>query len=152
MKKNQIETNWENVPIDTSEYEAFVYLIINTITNKKYIGRKFVNQRRRKKVTKSVRHKLVITESDWKYYKSSSQDVLNDIEKFGIEKFKFIVLEWCKTRLQSMYLEVEYQVKNDVLSKQLDNGEFEYYNTNIMNKFFRSKLLNNISNNSKFLE
>jgi len=140
MKRNTVETKWIRIVDNYEEYEAFVYLVINKVNNKKYIGRKFTKKRNRKKLSEtSIRRKLIITESDWRYYKSSSKDLQNDILKDGEENFDFIILEWCKNRISAMYLEVEYQIKNDVLTKKMDNGEYEYYNTNIMSKYFRPK-------------
>lgn len=139
-KKNINETKWIGIIDNHDEYEAFVYLIVNKTNNKKYIGRKFTKKRNRKKISNtSNRRKLIISDSDWKYYKSSSKDLQDDILKNGEESFDFIILEWCKTRISAMYLEVEYQVKNDVLTKKMDTGEYEYYNNNIMSKYFRPK-------------
>lgn len=139
-KKQLTETKWKNVPDNADDFEAFVYLIVNKDNGRKYIGRKFTKQRRRKKPNKNAtRRKLTISESDWKTYKSSSKELLEDIERYGEDSFEFIVLEWCENRIKAMYLELEYQVKNDVLTKRLPNGEFEFYNTNIMTKYFRPK-------------
>lgn len=138
MAKTQ--TKWENVVKNPDDYEGFVYLIINTINDRKYIGRKFTKKRNRIKLSEtSKRRKLVISESDWYYYKSSSDELKADIAKYGQDSFRFIILEWCKTRKDAMYLEVEYQVKNDVLTKKLDTGDYEFYNSNIMSRYFRPK-------------
>lgn len=133
------ETAWRNVPENIDEYEGFVYLIVNTVTNQKYIGRKYLKQRITKKVKGSSRRKHVILESDWKTYKSSSHDVLADINTYGIDKFEFFIIECYKTRSETIYCEVEFQIKNDVLTRRLENGLYEFYNTNIMTKFFRPK-------------
>lgn len=142
MNKKKIitETKWTNVVDNTEDYEGFVYLIVNKTNDRKYIGRKFTKKRNRKKISETAkRRKLVISDSDWKYYKSSSAELQKEIEQLGEDNFDFIILEWCKTRASAMYLEVEYQVKNDVLTKKLENGEYEYYNSNIMSKYFRPK-------------
>jgi len=139
-KKNIQETKWIGIVENYDDYEAFVYLIVNKINNKKYIGRKFTKKRNRKKISEtSNRRKLIISDSDWKFYKSSSKELQEEITKNGENNFDFIILEWCKTRISAMYLEVEYQVKNDVLTKKMENGEYEYYNNNIMSKYFRPK-------------
>lgn len=141
-KKLLTETAWKNIVDNPDEYEAFVYLIVNKINGKKYIGRKFTKKRNRVKNKKSNtgRKKLIVSESDWRYYKSSSDTLKCDIDKCGEENFDFIVLEWCRTRTSAMYLELEYQIKNDVLTKKLENtDEFEYYNNNIMSRYFRPK-------------
>lgn len=141
-KKLLTETAWKNVVDNPDEYEAFVYLIVNKLNGKKYIGRKFTKKRNRikNKNSSTGRKKLIVSESDWRYYKSSSDTLKHDIDKYGEDNFDFIVLEWCKTRASAMYLEVEYQIKNDVLTKKLENtDEFEYYNNNILSRYFRPK-------------
>lgn len=141
-KKLLTETAWKNVADNPDEYEAFVYLIVNKLNGKKYIGRKFTKKRNRitNKNSNSGRKKLIVSESDWKYYKSSSDSLKRDIAEYGEDNFDFIILEWCKTRAEAMYLEVEYQVKNDVLTRRIENtDEFEYYNNNILSRYFRPK-------------
>lgn len=139
-KKQLTETKWVNIVENVEDYEAFVYMIVNRETGRKYIGRKFTKQRRRRKPNKDAkRRKLTISESDWRTYKSSSSELIKDIEKYGEDAFDFIILDWTDNRIKAMYLELEYQVKNDVLTKRLPNGEFEFYNTNIMTKYFRPK-------------
>jgi hypothetical protein len=81
----------------------------------------------------------IFVESDWKKYKSSSKDLLALIEELGEDKFTFTILECYSTRAQVNYGEVEYQIKADVLKKKLYNGEYEYYNKNIMSRYFRPK-------------
>ncbi|WWT39518.1 GIY-YIG_SF superfamily protein [Microcystis phage Mel-JY01] len=139
-RREAAETKWVGVVDNTDDYESFVYLIINKLNNRKYIGRKFTKKRNKKKISEtSLRRRIVITDSDWKYYKSSCDELKRDIEKFGEDNFEFIVLKWCKKRIEAIYLEVEYQVKNDVLTKKFQDGMYEYYNTNIMSKFYRPK-------------
>lgn len=123
-------TSWENVPEDIDDWYGFIYLIINKITNQKYIGRKYFHTYK-----KGKRYK----ESDWTTYTSSSKEVNEDIKRLGIDNFSFLILAVFKTRQEVNYAEVEEQVKRNVLKSLLPDGSFEYYNQNIMSKFFRPK-------------
>jgi hypothetical protein len=72
----------ETVPDDAYGY---VYLITNTATNRKYIGKKLF-WFRRTKVVKGKKKRLKV-ESDWKDYWSSSDEVKADVEKHGADSF-----------------------------------------------------------------
>ena len=85
--------------------QGFIYQIIHTETGKSYIGKKqFFNTLNVKvskkrsdilysgKGRKPTREKK-INESNWKVYTSSSKELNDDIEKYGITAFKFIILE-----------------------------------------------------------
>ena len=72
------------------------------------------------------------TESDWKYYCSSSKYLEPDIKKFGKKAFSFVILLLCKNKRDLYYNEMKMQVDLDVL------GSDDYYNKNIGGKrFFR---------------
>jgi hypothetical protein len=112
--------------IDKSE--GFVYLITNTITNRKYIGRKYFYEIRKVKgKTRRVRR-----ESNWKSYYGSSPSLSEDIEKYGKNSFKREILSLHKTRGDVNYEEVKQQFLNNVLESD------EWYNDNINGKW-RSK-------------
>jgi hypothetical protein len=132
-------TIWENLPaeVDLLQYEGFVYLIVNVLTDKKYIGRKYLSSTRKKKVKGKKRRSVTVTESDWRYYKSSSKELKADIDKYGEENFKFIILDFFKTKAETNYAEVKEQFSRDVLYSKLPNGEFEYYNYCILNRYWR---------------
>ena len=76
-----------------------------------------------------VRRKKEIKDSDWRKYKSSSKYLKADIKEFGMDNFDFTIKEWCYTRSELTYREVELQWANDVLSRDaLPNGERKWYN------------------------
>ena len=131
--------HWDNLPddFDPNHWFGFVYCITHTKTQKKYIGKKQIHSYRRKKVRGRKNRKKVITESKWREYTGSSDDLNRDIENFGKDQFSFEVLRLCKTKGELTYSEVEYQIKLDVLTSEL-NGEKEYYNENIMSRWFSS--------------
>lgn len=131
VRKPKRMTPWLGLPknFNPSEFEGFVYLITCLKTNKKYIGRKyFWKGRPRKKARK---------ESDWQYYKSSSLDLIRDIELSGIESFRFEILTVCKTRAETNYTEIREQFIRDVLYSLLPSGEYEYYNGCVLNRYYR---------------
>lgn len=130
-------TPWENVPDNIDEYAGFVYKIVNLITGQEYIGKKIFWQERRKRIPGRKNRRLIITESDWKTYESSSQQLVDDINKYGKHNFRFIILECLRTRGQMSYLEAELQFKYDVLNNRMPDGKYKYYNKNILRQFKR---------------
>ena len=123
---------------DILESEGFVYLITNLITNKKYIGKKFVYSKR----TKIIKGKKKKTKqiSDWKTYSGSCESLTQDIQMFGMENFKKEILTIHRTRTECNYTELEQQIICDVLRSKDDQGEFKYYNANIAHKYFRNNI------------
>lgn len=121
---------------DPGDYFGFVYLITNTLNNKKYIGKKQFSSKNRVKVKNRINRKVVIKESNWKIYQSSSDFLKQEISKVGKEHFRFEIIKLCKTKRDLGYTETAEQFKRDVLNARLENGEREYYNNNIMNRWF----------------
>ena len=111
---------------DIDPYEGFVYLITNIVTGRKYIGKKGFWSKRKDKVTNRRKTK----ESDWKKYYGSSADVKADLKIHGKENFKREILYLCYFKREMTYWETHEQFARGVL---LTN---DYYNTNIMGKFF----------------
>lgn len=107
-------------------YEGFVYIIENKINDKLYIGKKNFWSRQKNKKTGRRETK----ESDWNKYYSSCEELQLDVEKYGKENFKRIILHLCFYKKQMTFLEEKEQWEREVLLK--DN----YYNTNIGGKFF----------------
>lgn len=137
------ETPWINIPKDIDESEGFVYHITNKITKEKYIGRKYLIAIRKKTIKGKKRKVVERKESDWKTYKSSSKRVQNAIKQFGIENFEFEILKCYKTRGEVNFAETELLFKNEVLHKRIkinkDLEIFEWYNDQILNRYFRKK-------------
>lgn len=125
-----MEHHWKHLPDNWYEYEGFVYQITNTQTNQKYIGRKYFYSKKGTKIVK---------ESDWRWYTSSSKKVNALIQTLGKEQFLFEILSVHRTRQLTNYAEVEAQIMAKVLTATLLNGEEEYYNDNIMSRYFRPK-------------
>lgn len=110
-------------------YEGFIYLITNILTDRKYIGKKSFWSRR--KIKKATRRKTF--ESDWRNYWSSSEEVIKDVEEFGKENFIREILILCKYKKALSFNEEREQWERKVLETD------EYYNTNIGGRFFVSE-------------
>ena len=103
---------------------GFVYLITNTVNDRKYIGKKLTQFKRSKKPLKGRTNKRRYTvESDWKEYYGSSDELTADIEMLGKDKFKREILFWCASKSELSYIEAREQFTHKVLeSKQWYNG------------------------------
>lgn len=112
----------ENVNIDETTF-GFIYEITNTVTNKKYIGKKQCQSRiKRKPLKGKKRNRIDYKESDWKSYTSSSNDLNEEIKKYGKDKFIFKILRTCDSKWALAYYEIKEQIDKDVLFKE------EYHN------------------------
>jgi len=136
----KIGINWtykgeiiEELPKDC---EAFVYLITNTISGQKYVGKKLAKFKTTKKPLKGRKNKRRGTkESDWKTYWGSSEQLLNDIKILGEDRFTREILYYCPSRGVASYLEAKEQFERKVL--ETDN----YYNGIINVRIGGSKIL-----------
>ena len=127
---------YNGVPFTSSniqDYFGFVYLIQNNLNGKKYIGRKYLWQFR----TPKGKKRKVKSESDWKNYYGSCPELKEDIDKFGRENFSRTILSLHKTKGKTNFGETSQLFKNDVLTESLDDGEPAFYNSNILNRYFR---------------
>jgi hypothetical protein len=117
---------------------GFVYNITNDKTGQSYIGKKFCWSRRRKKVAGRKNRKVVVKESNWKEYFGSSEFLIADAEEIGYDKFSREILNWYYMKKDVSFGELEEQIKRNVLTARLPNGDFLYYNRSILGKYFRS--------------
>jgi hypothetical protein len=107
----------------TPETFGFIYEITNTTTNKKYIGKKQCQSRiKRKPLKGKTRNRIDFKESDWKSYTSSSNDLNEEIKKYGKDKFIFKILRTCDSKWALAYFEAKEQMEKDVLFRK------DYYN------------------------
>jgi len=112
---------WDELPF------GFVYLITNRTNDMKYIGKKQIERRTRRKPLKGKKRKRIfIGESDWKTYTGSSDRLNADIKKLGKKKFTFEVIRSGGNKSELAYMETLYQFQAEALFSE------EYYN-GIMN-------------------
>jgi hypothetical protein len=112
---------------------GFVYLITCIPSGRKYIGKKLFWSMRRKQVKGKV--KRVKTESDWKKYWSSSEELKADVARLGEENFKREIIHLCFGKGELSYLEVREQIDNRVLEHPA-----QWYNNLIYCKIHGSHL------------
>ena len=118
---------------DIGDYYGFVYRITNTNNRKSYIGRKYFVQKRKPKGGK----RKVTSESDWKRYYGSSDELKRDIKTLGRDSFKREILSLHTTLGKVNYEETKQLFLHNVLMESLDNGEPAYYNSNILGRYMR---------------
>lgn len=108
---------------DIGDYIGFVYIIYDLSNNKKYVGKKkFQSKTRRPPLKGKTRKRTVIKESDWMDYYGSSEEVKLLVEQQGRDNFHREILHLCNTLGEMSYLELDEQMKREVLLNE------EYYN------------------------
>lgn len=148
----QIITEINDMPEGTY---GFIYKVIHTPSQKKYIGKKVLYFERNKRLGKRALEALreerakkgikgrvplkqkVITESDWKDYYGSHLEIKRLLEKDGPMAFQKQILSYVKSKKELTYYECKELFINEVLER--DN---QYINDNILGKFFRKDFLN----------
>ena len=118
---------------DIGNLFGFVYRITNLQSGKQYIGRKYFYQKRKPKGGK----RKVTSESDWKRYYGSSDDLKRDIREIGKDSFRREILSLHKTLGKVNYEETKQLFLHNVLMEALDDGTPMYYNSNILGRYMR---------------
>ena len=122
MKKIDYEQNpwlYKGKPFTTDDIGdlfGFVYRITNLSTGKQYIGRKYFWQKRKPKGGK----RRVTSESDWKRYFGSSEELKRDIEDLGRENFRREIISVHTTLGRTNYEETRQLFLNNVLTESVD--------------------------------
>jgi len=102
---------------------GFIYEITNKVNGKKYIGKKqCIRKIKRKPLKGKTRNRIDHKESDWKTYTSSSNDLNEDIQKYGKDNFEFRIIKICGSKWELGYEEIKEQISRDVLRRD------DYYN------------------------
>jgi len=106
-------THWETLDGEDTVFNpcgfGFIYCIINLVEEKRYIGRKQMwNRVKRKPLKGKKNHRISSKESDWKTYCGSSKDLLADIERLGKSNFRFVIIEMCNSKWALQYYEMEW--------------------------------------------
>ena len=126
---------------------GFVYEVI-TPQGKKYIGKKVLYHNQKKKLTKAElaeqsgrgrkkSFRIIQKESDWKKYYGSNKHLKNQITEgeVTLESLGKQIIEIGFNKKHLTYLETKYLFQLEVLEKP-----DEYYNDNILGKFFTKDL------------
>lgn len=111
---------------------GYVYIITNTVSGRKYIGKKLAKFSKTKYKTVKLKNgtkkrKRIKTKinSDWQDYYGSSDELLADVAKLGKNKFTREILHYCGSKALTSYLEAKEQFDRKVLESN------EYYNGHI---------------------
>ncbi len=137
-------TDISQFPLNTF---GFVYKVI-TPEGKKYIGKKVLYHNQKKKLTKAElaeqsgrgrkkSFRIIQKESDWKKYYGSNKHLKNQITEgeVTLESLQKQIIEIGFNKKHLTYLETKYLFQLEVLEKP-----DEYYNDNILGKFFTKDL------------
>jgi hypothetical protein len=124
------------------ECVGFVYLITNTLSGRKYVGKKLakfakttykvVKLKNGTKKKKKIRSKV---DSDWQDYYGSSIELSKDIDALGKENFSREILHYCISKSQTSYLEAKEQFDRRVLES------LDYYNGHIQVRVHGSHII-----------
>ena len=118
------------------DYIGFVYEVTDKTNGMKYIGKKKLKSTRTLAPLKGQKRKRkIVSESDWKEYYGSSEEVKALVKEFGPERFSRRILRLCKTTAEMSYYEMKVQMENDVLLKPK-----EFYNAFVGGRINRSHL------------
>jgi len=128
---------------DINDFFGYVYCITNLQSGKKYIGRKYFTQRRKPRGGK----RRITSESDWKRYYGSSDELKADVKAIGKSNFKREIISLHKTLGKVNYEETKQLFLNNVLMEALDDGSPAYYNSNILGRYMKKNYGNFGSNN-----
>ena len=110
---------------DLSQYQGFVYVIVEESTNKKYIGKKFFWKPKVLPKTKTRKRRVrTQVESDWQDYYGSSKEVQSLVEQNGKDAYTRIILKLCRTKGECSYYEAKLQFQYDVLLRDDFYNEF----------------------------
>ena len=110
------------------DFFGFVYRITNLQSGKQYIGRKYFYQFRKPR----GKSRKVRSESDWKKYYGSSDELNTDRKSLGNECFRREIISLHNTKGWVNYEETKQLFLNNVLS-ETEN----YYNSNILGRYMK---------------
>jgi hypothetical protein len=124
---------------------GYVYCITNTITGRKYIGKKLakfskttyktVKLKNGTKKKKKIKSKI---DSDWLTYYGSNDELNKDVQTLGAHNFIREILHYCNSKALTSYLEAKEQFDRKVLESD------DYYNGQISVRVHGSHIKNKI--------
>lgn len=123
---------------------GFIYILMHKATGKFYVGKKNIKSVRTKALGKkelaqltdkrSSKKKKVVSESDWKTYVGSNQELKKDIDTHGTDYLDREILYICHNSREMTYQELRHQILKSVLES--DNC----YNDQILGKFYKKDI------------
>ena len=120
---------------DIESLAGFVYLVTDLNNGKKYVGKKNLWSTRRLPPLKGQKRRRVKkSESDWKDYFGSNEEVKLLVENEGRDRFKREILRLCKSKGEMTYFEMKEQIDREVLFRD------DYYNEFIGGKIHSKHL------------
>jgi hypothetical protein len=124
---------------------GFVYLITNTVSGRKYIGKKLakfskttykvVKLKNGNKKRKKIKSKI---DSDWQLYYGSNDQLNQDLLALGADNFTREILFYCKSKAECSYVEAREQFNHRVLESD------DWYNGQIVCRIHGSHIKNKI--------
>jgi len=120
--------------IDDGLNFGFVYMIENTITGRKYIGRKYFTAAGYKQI--NGKRKKIRKPSDWQTYYGSNETLQREVEQLGKDKFVRTILHLCKSKSECSYFETKEIFKHDALLRE------DFYNQWVTCKITSKHLTN----------
>ena len=119
--------------VDITNMVGFVYVITNKLTNKKYVGKKLLqNKKRRNPLKGRINARRYQVESDWKEYCGSSPALNDYILKNGESDFVFEILSFQPSKLLLAYYETKEIIDRNAIFSN------DYYNE-VLNCRFRNR-------------
>ena len=144
MAKDKEYTNpWQYMGTDfdgslIGDNYGFVYKITCRTTNRAYIGRKYFWQKRKPpSVDQTKKRRRVTSESNWKLYYGSSDELKADLKLYGRDAFDREILSLHRTPGRVNYEETRQLFLHDVLTERLTDGTPAFYNSNILGRYYR---------------
>ena len=118
---------------DIDGFFGYVYRITNLQSGKQYIGRKYFYQFRKPR----GKSRKVRSESDWKKYYGSSDELNTDRKSLGNDSFRREIISLHTTKGWVNYEETKQLFLNNVLSE-----DENYYNSNILGRYMKKDYFN----------
>ena len=144
----QMTWTFQGIPVEELPEDCigFVYMITNTISGKKYIGKKLakfskttyktVKLKNGTKKKKKIRSKI---DSDWQTYYGSNDQLNKDVAALGQDNFTREILYYCKSKAECSYIEAREQFTHKVLEST------DYYNGHIQVRVHGSHIKDKLS-------
>jgi hypothetical protein len=144
LYENKVIEKIEDFPENTF---GFIYMTTHMPSGISYIGKKSLYHNIKKKLTKKElaeqsgpgrksATKTVLKESDWKTYYGSAKPILGLLKEDKHKEFKREILKIVNTKKLLTYYECKYLFHYGVLEHPV-----EYFNDNILGKFFAKDFL-----------